>query len=115
MKVVYCYIGLDSEISTGINISCETEGKKSAIKEASKDTALKTMAASIQPAKIVPPKDLIKKRKRDSEKTVDILSQSSKNVSYLATSLGAALERFGPLEPVQPQHPILIAPICHQI
>lgn len=106
--VVYCCIGLDSEItnSSGTNIFCETEEKESAIKETSKGTAsaaiLKAMAASIQPSKTVPPKDPVKKRKRDSEKTDDVLFQSSKDVSFLATSLGAALERFGPLHPVQP-------------
>lgn len=107
MKVViYCCIGLDSDIiinTNGSNISYETEGKECAIQEASEGTAsvamLKTMAASIQPAKTVPPKDSVKKRKRDSEKTNDVLSQSSKDVSFLAASLGAALERFGPLQP----------------
>ena len=60
------------------------------------------MATSIKPAKTVPPTDPIKKRKRDSEKTDDILSQSSKNVSILATSLSTALERFGQSQLVQP-------------
>ncbi|XP_071580414.1 uncharacterized protein [Temnothorax nylanderi] len=96
---------LDSDITnTSItNISNETEGKECTIQKASEDTAsvaiLKTMAASIQPAKTVPPKDPVKKRKRDSEKTNDVLSQSSKDVSFLAASLGAALERFGPVQP----------------
>lgn len=110
--IIYCCIGLDSEITntSGTNISYETEGKECAIQEASEDTAsvaiLKTMAASIYPAKKVPPKDPVKKRKRDSEKTNDVLSQSSKDVSFLAASLGAALERFRPLQPVQPApHP----------
>lgn len=110
--VIYCCIGLDSEITntSGFNISDETEGKECAIEEASQGTAsvtnLKIMVASIQPAKTVPPKDPVKKRKRDSEKTNDVLSQSSKDVSFLAAFLSAALERFGPLQPVQPApHP----------
>ncbi|XP_032683405.1 uncharacterized protein LOC116849886 [Odontomachus brunneus] len=101
-----CSSDSDKTNTTGTNISYETEGKEYAIEEASESTAstaiLKTMTASIQPAKTVPPKDPIKKRKRDSEKTNDVLSQSSKDVSFLAASLGAALERFGPLQPVQP-------------
>lgn len=92
--------------TSGSNISNETKEKECVIQEASEDTAsvaiLKTMAASIQPAKTVPPKDPVKKRKRDYEKTNDILSQSSKDVSFLATSLGAALEKFGPSQSVQP-------------
>ncbi|XP_024881255.1 uncharacterized protein LOC112460691 [Temnothorax curvispinosus] len=90
---------LDSDITntSGTNISNETEGKEYAIQKASEGTAsvtsLKTMAASIQPAKTVPPNDPVKKRKRDSEKTNDVLSQSSKDVSFLAASLSAALER----------------------
>ncbi|XP_077264192.1 uncharacterized protein LOC143898516 [Temnothorax americanus] len=103
---------LDSDITntSGTNISNETEGKEYAIQKASEGTAsvtsLKTMAASIQPAKTVPPNDPVKKRKRDSEKTNDVLSQSSKDVSFLAASLSAALERFGPSQPVQPApHP----------
>lgn len=65
--------------------------------EASEGTSLadlKCMAASIKPAKKVPPKDFVKKRKQDSEKN-DLFIQSSKDVSFLATSLGAALEKFG--------------------
>lgn len=103
---------MESEITntTGSNISYETDGKECAIQESSEDTAsvaiLKTMAASIHSAKTVPPKDPIKKRKRDCEKTNDILSQSSKDVSFLAASLGAALEKFTPLQPMQPaSHP----------
>jgi len=86
---------LDSEITntSGTNISYETEGKECAIQEASEGTAsvaiLKTMGTSIHPAKTVPPKDHVKKRKRDSKKTNDILSQSSKDVSFLAASLGS--------------------------
>ncbi|XP_077279857.1 uncharacterized protein LOC143907160 isoform X1 [Temnothorax americanus] len=102
----------DSDITntSGTNISNETEGNECAIQKASEDTAsvtsLKTMAASIRPAKTVPPKDPVKKKKRDCEKTNDVLSQSSKDVSFLAASLGAALERFGPSQPVQPApHP----------
>ncbi|XP_077264793.1 uncharacterized protein LOC143898883 [Temnothorax americanus] len=100
--------GFDSDITntSGTNISNETEGNECAIQKASEDTAsvtsLKTMATSIQPAKTVPPKDPVKKKKRDCEKTNDVLSQSSKDVSFLAASLGAALERFGPSQPVQP-------------
>lgn len=60
--VIFVCIGLDSEITTsGTNISYETDGKECAIQEVSENinavAILKTMAASIHPAKTVPPKD----------------------------------------------------------
>ena len=98
---------MDLETSTS-NLSCETEENKQyeILDISAEDTAsaavLRSMAASIQPTKTVSPTDPVKKRKRNSEKTDDVLSQSSKDISFLATSLGAALERFGP-QPVQPK------------
>lgn len=86
----------------GPNMSCGTEGEKCVIEKTLESTSanLKAMATSIHPAKTVPPNDSVKKRKRNFEKTDDVLSQSSKDISFLAASLGTALEKFGS-QPVQ--------------
>lgn len=102
MQINVCCIGLDSEIAdtTGTSISCGIEKEKCVIEEESEGTAsaknLRAMAATIQSAKTVPPKDFVTKRKRDSEKTENILCQSSKDVSTLVVFLNKALEKFQP-------------------
>jgi len=81
---------------------------------------LKAKAASIQPAKSVPPHDTVKKRKRDSEKLRDAVSDSKQEIKELATSLGDALKNFvipaaapapKPSSSVPPQVEAMIQPI----
>ncbi|KAL0104088.1 hypothetical protein PUN28_006109 [Cardiocondyla obscurior] len=106
---LYCFSptsSIDVEITNtdGTSTSCKSEGEQYTSEESkgSSPAIWKTMAASIKPTKTVPLTDPIKKRKRDSEKTSDMLSHSSKNVSLLAASLSSALERFGQSQPLQP-------------
>ncbi|KAL0098523.1 hypothetical protein PUN28_020479 [Cardiocondyla obscurior] len=101
-QYVHTYVEITN--TDGTSTSCKSEGEQYTSEESksSSPAIWKTMAASIKPTKTVPPTDPIKKRKRDSEKTSDMLSHSSKNVSLLAASLSSALERFGQSQPLQP-------------
>ena len=69
-------------------------------------SVVKAMAAAIQPSKSVPPQDIVKKRKRDRDLKDDMLSQSSKELSQLASTINKAVEQLAvPTPPAPKMHP----------